>query len=386
MCEIANRNRQGSGGIVGDSNPTKQSQTSNNTNAGSSRSISKLKRGNGGMTFSRGSLLIFGNNFNRANNAKKAFVVDNSVTIINASNLLGPSMKELAKEYKLILSGKLVDLRKLCMENSKLAKAHGNNVANEAWSLVASMIHPAIASPIAKHQVMSKWQNHPLGQMMISTLIDRLVILNDIQSIAMISAVLRKTGLLTHSANTDCERIRHIYANLLYQWRLFKQRALLLKFCSSGSVEAEEQICLESVVCSVCTLTCKGYVALCMFCGHGGHPHCYRQWHGEEIDCPSGCGCKCKLMIPDQVEQQYRKYNTRFAGNQVDPAINQQYCIPVGNVASREASSIRPDAKIINNELGQEAGVDIDIDDDDDDSSSEEEEEIEEVRQRSWRT
>ena len=70
----------------------------------------------------------------------------------------------------------------------------------------------------------------------------------------------------------------------------------------------------------------------------------------------------------------------------VDPAINQQYCIPVGNVASREASSIRSDAKIINNELGQEAGVDIDIDDDDDDSSSEEEEEIEEVRQRSWRT
>ena len=91
-------------------------------------------------------------------------------------------------------------------------------------------------------------------------------------------------------------------------------------------------------------------------------------------------------MIPDQVEQQYRKYNTRFAGNQVDSAINQQYCIPVGNVASREASSIRPDAKIISNKLGQEAGVDIDIDDDDDDSSSEEEEEIEEVRQRSWRT
>ena len=212
----------------------------------------------------------------------------------------------------------------------------------------------------------------------MTKLIERLIVANDIQTIAVISAVLQKTGLLTPSLSKESERIRHIYANLLYKWGLFKQRALLLNHCLSGSVEAEPQICLKKVVCNICTLTCKGYVAMCIFCGHGGHQKCYQKWFDVEVECPSGCGCKCKLMFSNQEEQQERRIQQQrryFSSMSNDK---------LGNSSSRKSSiSISSSGKRAMNEVG--LVVVEDDDDDDDESSSEEEEEIEEVGQRSWR-
>jgi hypothetical protein len=330
-----------------------------------SSSNNNLLRGGCGIIFSRSALLTFGNKTKWSNNTAAT-----TVTIVDISNLLEPLNMNLAKSYSLNPRKNLKELNLLCTNNAKTAKAHGNNVADEAWSIIAGIVHPTISSPLNNIEVLSQWQRHPLGQRLTSTLIERLVDANDIQTIAVISAALQKTGLLTSSVSKDCERIRHIYANLLYRWGLFNQRALLLKYCLSGSVEAEPQSCLKEVVCNVCTLTCRGYVAMCIFCGHGGHQKCYRQWHNVEIDCPSGCGCKCKLMFSHQQESTPNDNMNITSGRKS---------------SSMSVSSIHSTGKKAMNDRRNDVGMVEDDDDDDDESSSEEEEEIEEVGQRSWR-
>ena len=348
-----------------DENSSKKLDVNNANNSNVNSTTTNLRRGGCGLIFSGNSLIMFGSN-------------NRTVTLMDASNLIKPLNRNLAKAYKLNPSTSLNELNMLCTENADIAKAHRNNIANEAWSIVAGIVHPTIASRSNSMKVLPQWQTHPLGQILMTKLIERLIVANDIQTIAVISAVLQKTGLLTPSLSKESERIRHIYANLLYKWGLFKQRALLLNHCLSGSVEAEPQICLKKVVCNICTLTCKGYVAMCIFCGHGGHQKCYQKWFDVEVECPSGCGCKCKLMFSNQEEQQERRIQQQrryFSSMSNDK---------LGNSSSRKSSiSISSSGKRAMNEVG--LVVVEDDDDDDDESSSEEEEEIEEVGQRSWR-
>ncbi|TPX33184.1 hypothetical protein SmJEL517_g03793 [Synchytrium microbalum] len=68
-------------------------------------------------------------------------------------------------------------------------------------------------------------------------------------------------------------------------------------------------------ICAYCRLPCKGLVAFCILCGHGGHAKHMKEWFSRhsrgcggdgvewqpqqqddengEVECPTGCGCQC---------------------------------------------------------------------------------------------
>ena len=58
-------------------------------------------------------------------------------------------------------------------------------------------------------------------------------------------------------------------------------------------------------VCSICRLPVRGLHAWCQGCGHGGHAHCLKGWFEACVECPTGCGHRCQLMLirPPRSEQ-----------------------------------------------------------------------------------
>lgn len=55
-----------------------------------------------------------------------------------------------------------------------------------------------------------------------------------------------------------------------------------------------------STACAVCRMTVRGPLALCVQCGHGGHPRHWDRWFAEDParPCPTGCGCVCRAPLP----------------------------------------------------------------------------------------
>jgi len=47
-----------------------------------------------------------------------------------------------------------------------------------------------------------------------------------------------------------------------------------------------------SLRCSICELSVRGLLCICIVCGHGGHYEHMKQWFEDNDDCATGCGCK----------------------------------------------------------------------------------------------
>jgi hypothetical protein len=50
------------------------------------------------------------------------------------------------------------------------------------------------------------------------------------------------------------------------------------------------------VTCSLCNLSARGLVSVCLYCRHGGHSDHMRDWFKGESVCPTGCGCVCRMQ------------------------------------------------------------------------------------------
>ncbi|CAB5366960.1 uncharacterized protein OCT59_019952 [Rhizophagus irregularis] len=155
--------------------------------------------------------------------------------------------------------------------------------------------------------------------------------------------------------NVRYEQLRLAYAELLYHWGLFEARAELLKFmkfvrttvgspigelqepleidihCSqchselkgakycvscrnkknaeieskgatfvnrlSSNKHREESDYLRraGIKCSICNRIVRGLSNFCMSCSHGGHTKHIHEWFEGNNECPTGCGCQCKI-------------------------------------------------------------------------------------------
>lgn len=121
------------------------------------------------------------------------------------------------------------------------------------------------------------------------------------------------TRMLDPNIWEQYDRYKMAYASMLYNWQLFNQRAVLLKFISAPTPQhtgLEFGVCCHNCgkdirgpqcgwckypafQCSVCHSGVKGLSNFCMVCGHGGHTAHLMEWFQTQSVCPTGCGCKC---------------------------------------------------------------------------------------------
>ncbi|XP_029839965.3 GATOR complex protein WDR59 isoform X1 [Ixodes scapularis] len=119
--------------------------------------------------------------------------------------------------------------------------------------------------------------------------------------------------LLDPKKSTQYDEFKKKYAEILYKWNLFEQRASVLK-CLSTSPPKHKGVefittchyckhdvknvqCTQckrlSLLCVVCHIAVRGHAHACVACGHGGHVEHMLSWFKEQSQCPSGCGCHC---------------------------------------------------------------------------------------------
>lgn len=48
--------------------------------------------------------------------------------------------------------------------------------------------------------------------------------------------------------------------------------------------------------CSICDNAVQGLFTVCNDCGHGGHVEHMTSWFLGHVECPTGCGCACKIL------------------------------------------------------------------------------------------
>lgn len=120
--------------------------------------------------------------------------------------------------------------------------------------------------------------------------------------------------LLDPRLNAFYDEVVEAYGDLLYGWGLLQQRTEVVKevsevrrldryttnislFCPTCGKVLRGPWCMHchvlALTCSVCRAPCRGLVALCQQCGHGGHTAHLHAWFKDNIACPAGCGCKC---------------------------------------------------------------------------------------------
>lgn len=49
--------------------------------------------------------------------------------------------------------------------------------------------------------------------------------------------------------------------------------------------------------CCLCQQSVHGAAFICSICGHGGHVGEIAAWFRNQIECPSGCGCRCAELL-----------------------------------------------------------------------------------------
>lgn len=119
---------------------------------------------------------------------------------------------------------------------------------------------------------------------------------------------------LDPALSTRFEEIRYRYADLLYSWRMYRKYAEVLKFCAAtsevGSVTSiswcsrcetlhkQSFRCpsckIPPIRCAICDEPCRGVVATCSICSHGGHAEHIAYWFSKQQLCPAGCSCQCR--------------------------------------------------------------------------------------------
>lgn len=120
-------------------------------------------------------------------------------------------------------------------------------------------------------------------------------------------------SLVEYEDSKQYNRYRRAYAEMLYMWGEFAERANVLKYvadptppnegidfvilCDRCSKPLKSPYCQNCKIygfnCDICHLKVKGLSSFCLKCGHGGHAEHLKKWFEKEKVCPTGCGCEC---------------------------------------------------------------------------------------------
>ncbi|KAG4305322.1 hypothetical protein PORY_001492 [Pneumocystis oryctolagi] len=119
------------------------------------------------------------------------------------------------------------------------------------------------------------------------------------------------------------------YSEFLFKWKLYKERAEILKYNSEfksnktfftnetnvsisnnklvecnkcytnkSSLNKNYTLCKQANFfsnCIFCDVSVRGLASGCIVCSHGGHAKCMEIWFIRSKECPTGCGCECLL-------------------------------------------------------------------------------------------
>jgi len=270
---------------------------------------------------------------------RKGSAATPTVTIYSCSGLLPPGCKELATTYLVpSTSGQAssLSLQQLCERNAAAAALVDRADLVQVWSLVGLSAGGCEEGGLP-------WAQHPLGRAMVEGILAHYTRLRDIQTVAVLSAVLapslpvprpgregRRGALVARAAEEErrleadsclldpatapaTDQHLRLYSDLLYCWGLLTPRTELLKCLTASEEESQRaDIAMSCTHCSspssgpactscrrlllqccICRLSCRGLSMVCHVCGHGGHTRHLVQWFAEHPCCPAGCGCPC---------------------------------------------------------------------------------------------
>lgn len=120
-------------------------------------------------------------------------------------------------------------------------------------------------------------------------------------------------SLLDPAKEHQYNQYRRTYAEMLYMWGEYSERAQILKYvadptppndgidfvilCERCAKPLKTPYCQNCRIygfnCDICHLRVKGLSTWCLKCGHGGHADHLKKWFATESVCPAGCGCIC---------------------------------------------------------------------------------------------
>lgn len=310
-----------------------------------------------------------------------------AVLIYNMSGIM-PINQFLAQNY--ILDS--TDPVGACNYNATCAARVGRKDLVQVWSLAALTASPQLSAEKQGPDTGVPWAQHPLGRLMVESIISHYLKHYDIQTVAMLCCVFggenaegssgrrfafdqacnsvggspyhtvtgppdpgfnglfiealkrnrsnswsdsiddirfmdnspdpREVERTNHRANckmlnpgkaSQYDEYKKKYAEILYKWKLYEQRAWVLNclstsppkikavdfvavchYCKSDVRGVQCDKCKKLTLhCIVCHRAVRGELHFCVSCGHGGHVAHMMDWFQSQSECPSGCGCHC---------------------------------------------------------------------------------------------
>lgn len=310
-----------------------------------------------------------------------------AVLIYNMSGIM-PINQFLAQNY--ILDS--TDPVGACNYNATCAARVGRKDLVQVWSLAALTASPQLSAEKQGPDTGVPWAQHPLGRLMVESIISHYLKHYDIQTVAMLCCVFggenaegssgrrfafdqacnsvggspyhtvtgppdpgfnglfiealkrnrsnswsdsiddirfmdnspdpREVERSNHRANckmlnpgkaSQYDEYKKKYAEILYKWKLYEQRAWVLNclstsppkikavdfvavchYCKSDVRGVQCDKCKKLTLhCIVCHRAVRGELHFCVSCGHGGHVAHMMDWFQSQSECPSGCGCHC---------------------------------------------------------------------------------------------
>lgn len=224
----------------------------------------------------------------------------------------------------------------VCLCNQKQASTVARPDLVQLWKALGLIIQQVQAQPKTAAQCSSPWALHPFGTSLVTKFIEHFLLSRDVQTLALLSAVLLSVTTTQQTPNGPVELSlvhpsfqnaaawwRYEYAKTLHQLGMFQQHAEMLKLVGPAISYGEEPqlpqligACGEChskltpgqndcgnctaealVVCVICRRRIVGAASVCLECGHVGHLEHVMAWFSEEIVCPHpGCGCVCQTV------------------------------------------------------------------------------------------
>ena len=233
----------------------------------------------------------------------------------------------------------------ICSHNAQLAASAHRQDLVQTWGILSGVTAEierllTISGEGGGGGSRGNWHAHPFGRLLVTQILEHYMRLRDLQTVAMIVAVLvvnsalysdrssrshghhpfKKTkyafGLLGKAGIQRYDAVRHLYAEALRRYGLDHLAAQVTKFtkateppmstpkiafCSAcnvriGGIRKFCRSCQYAAPsCALCDLPVRGLSLCCPLCGHGGHVDHLRSWFASRSSCPTACGCNCSL-------------------------------------------------------------------------------------------
>ena len=230
---------------------------------------------------------------------------------------------DLAKLYNSVLRDAECSPRECCKHSAVHAENCGMGEVAQTWVLFALTLGSLLgarSTAETEEQTtvrLNGWKTHPLGQVFISDMLQRLMRQGDLQTVAMLSCVLHDAeaqlqprnqtlppfAVLPRELRVQCDNFMGAFARLLRCRGMsllsaaVRARRLQLEPARRPQEPDRRDSAAQERRCAVCRLPVRGLSTTCRQCGHTGHMACMRRWFAAKNTshglCPTGCGCQC---------------------------------------------------------------------------------------------